>query len=74
MENGKWWIQVGSATHRPEGPIVDSHAREGVEIGSNKTKARRRCDSYPPSIVCRSFGPGNQFNRLFHALTGVAIS
>ena len=67
-------IQLGSATHRPEGPLANSHAREGVDIGRNKTKAPKVRQLFYPSIVCRSFGPGNQFNRLFHALTVVAIS
>jgi hypothetical protein len=43
LDIGRWWIQVRSATHRPEGPTVNSHAREGVDIGVIRQK-RRRCD------------------------------
>ena len=69
------WIQVGKCNTPPEGPIVNSHAREGVDIGRiNNKSAEGATVILPPSILCRSFGPGNNLIALFHALTGVAIN
>jgi hypothetical protein len=72
IESGGFKLEVHH--NRSEGTTVNSHAREGVEIGVIRQKRRRRDSELSLSRDCRSFGPGDTSFHVFHSLTGVAIN
>jgi hypothetical protein len=53
---------------RPEGPKVNSHARQGVDVIQQKNRAPKVRYSVAPSVL------PNYLLIVIHALTGVAIN
>ena len=73
----------GCGCARPEGPLVSSHAREGVgrrSISERSAEGAALVRSFakassPPVWNCRTFGARSRLCVVrFHALTGVATN
>ncbi len=58
---------------RPEGPVLNSHVREGVEKNTSISLEARRADTYCVLPCSAPSALSGSLESLIHALTDVAI-